>query len=285
MSHLSRRQFVKSSLVAATAAGIAPQLWAAAGKKLPIAVQLYSVRNDCAKDFDAALAQLAKMGFEGVEFAGYHSYSGKPKELRKKLDELNLKVAATHIGTGTLRGDAFKQTVEFHQTIGCKFLIVPGDPDFTNPEKSKTLAETFNLIASMLKPLGMSCGYHNHTGEFKKDGDKTFWDLFAERTSKDVILQQDCGWSVAAGQDPVVLMKRYPGRMKTTHFKPTVIGGDKTKKAILGQDSVDWAAVLAGCIEFGGTEWITVEQETYPDGKSPMECTEMSLQGMKKIMG
>lgn len=285
MSHLSRRQFVKSSLVAATAAGIAPQLWAAAGKKLPIAVQLYSVRNDCAKDFDAALAQLAKMGFEGVEFAGYHSYSGKPKELRKKLDELNLKVAATHIGTGTLRGDAFKQTVEFHQTIGCKFLIVPGDPDFTNPEKSKTLAETFNLIASMLKPLGMSCGYHNHTGEFKKDGDKTFWDLFAERTSKDVILQQDCGWSVAAGQDPVVLMKRYPGRMKTTHFKPTVIGGDKTKKAILGQDSVDWAAVLAGCIEFGGTEWITVEQETYPDGKSPMECTEMSLQGLKKIMG
>lgn len=285
MSHLSRRQFVKSSLVAATAAGIAPQLWAAAGKKLPIAVQLYSVRDDCAKDFDAALAQVAKMGFEGVEFAGYHSYSGKPKELRKKLDELNLKVAATHIGTGTMRGDAFKQTVEFHQTIGCKFLIVPGDGDFTNSEKSKTLAETFNLIAAMLKPLGMSCGYHNHTGEFKKDGDKTFWDLFAERTSKDVILQQDCGWSVAAGQDPVVLMKRYPGRMKTTHFKPTVIGGDKTKKAILGQDSVDWAAVLAGCIEFGGTEWITVEQETYPDGKSPMECTEMSLQGLKKIMG
>jgi sugar phosphate isomerase/epimerase len=285
MSHLSRRQFVKSSLVAATAAGIAPQLWAAAGKNLPIAVQLYSVRNDCAKDFDAALAQVAKMGFDGVEFAGYHSYSGKPKELRKKLDELNLKVAATHIGTGTMRGDAFKQTVEFHQTIGCKFLIVPGDGDFTNSEKSKTLAETFNRIASMLKPLGMACGYHNHTGEFKKDGDKTFWDLFAERTSKDVILQQDCGWSVAAGQDPVVLMKRYPGRMKTTHFKPTVIGGDKTKKAILGQDSVDWAAVLAGCIEFGGTEWITVEQETYPDGKSPMECTEMSLQGLKKIMG
>lgn len=285
MSHLSRRQFVKSSLVAVTAAGIAPQLCAAAGKKLPIAVQLYSVRDDCAKDFDAALAQVAKMGFEGVEFAGYHSYSGKPKELRKKLDELNLKVAATHIGTGTMRGDAFKQTVEFHQTIGCKFLIVPGDGDFTNSEKSKTLAETFNQIAATLKPLGMACGYHNHTGEFKKDGDKTFWDLFAERTSKDVILQQDCGWSVAAGQDPVVLMKRYPGRMKTTHFKPTVIGGDKTKKAILGQDSVDWAAVLAGCIEFGGTEWITVEQETYPDGKSPMECTEMSLQGLKKIMG
>jgi sugar phosphate isomerase/epimerase len=82
------------------------------------------------------------------------------------------------------------------------------------------------------------------------------------------------------------MMKRYPGRMKSTHFKPTVVGGDKAKgkKAILGQDSVDWAAVLAGCREFGGTEWITIEQETYPDGKTPMECTALSLAGLKKLL-
>jgi sugar phosphate isomerase/epimerase len=111
--------------------------------------------------------------------------------------------------------------------------------------------------------------------------------LFAERTSKDVILQQDCGWTAEAGYDPVVLMKRYPGRMKTTHFKPTVVSKDKggTKKAFLGLDSVDWVAVLAGCIEFGGTEWITLEQEVYPDGKSPMEATEISFKALKKIAG
>lgn len=282
--HLSRRQFVKTSVLAATAVGMSG-IVLAAKKKLPISVQLYSVRDYCAKDFDAALAQIAKMGFEGVEFAGYHKYAGKAKELRQKLDDLNLKVAATHIGTGTFRGEELKKTIEFHQIIGCKFLIVPGDGDFTNPEKSKTLAETFNKTAEILKPLNMACGYHNHTGEFKKDGDKTFWDLFAERTSKDVVLQQDCGWTAAAGLDPVVLMKRYPGRMKSTHFKPTVVGNDKTKKAFLGQDSVDWAAVYDGCVEFGGTEWVTIEQETYPDGKSPMECTEISLAGLKKIIG
>jgi sugar phosphate isomerase/epimerase len=282
--HLSRRQFVKTSVLAATAVGMSG-IVLAAKKKLPISVQLYSVRDYCAKDFDAALAQIAKMGFEGVEFAGYHNYAGKAKELRQKLDDLNLKVAATHIGTGTFRGEELKKTIEFHQIIGCKFLIVPGDGDFTNPEKSKTLAETFNKTAEILKPLNMACGYHNHTGEFKKDGDKTFWDLFAERTSKDVVLQQDCGWTAAAGLDPVVLMKRYPGRMKSTHFKPTVVGNDKTKKAFLGQDSVDWAAVYDGCVEFGGTEWVTIEQETYPDGKSPMECTEISLAGLKKIIG
>jgi sugar phosphate isomerase/epimerase len=271
-------------LVTAAASFLSSTSIDAAGRKLPVALQLYSVRDDCAKDFDAALAQVAKMGFDGVEFAGYHKYNGKAKELRAKLDEFNFKVAATHIGTGTLRGDALKRTIEFHQVIGCKYLVVPGDRDFTDPEKSKALAETFNQCAEVLKPLGMACGYHNHTGEFKKDGDKTYWDLFAERTSKDVILQQDCGWTAAAGLDPVAMMKRYPGRMKSTHFKPTVVGKDATKKAFIGQDSVDWAAVLAGCIEFGGTVWVTLEQELYPDGKSPMESTAISFEALKKIV-
>jgi sugar phosphate isomerase/epimerase len=226
------------------------------------------------------------MGFDGVEFAGYHKYGGKAKELRQKLDDLGLKTAATHIGTGTFRGDALKGTIEFHQIIGCKFLIVPGDRDFTDPEKSKALAETFNKTAEVLKPLGMACGYHNHTGEFKKDGDKTYFDLFAERTTEDVVLQQDCGWTAAAGLDPVAMMKKYPGRMKSTHFKPTVVGGDKAKgkKAFIGQDSVDWVAVIAACRDFGGTEWITLEQEAYPDGKSPMECTAISFEALKKLM-
>ena len=161
---------------------------------------------------------------------------------------------------------------------------MPGDGDFTNPERSQALAETFNQAAATLKPLGLYCGYHNHTGEFKKEGDKTYYDLFAERTTKDVVLQQDCGWTAAAGLNPVDLMKRYPGRMKITHFKPTVVHGDKTKKAILGQDSVDWAAVIAACRDLGGTEWITVEQEVYPDGKSAMECTELSLAGLNKLL-
>ena len=254
---------------------------------IPIAVQLYSVRGDCKKDFDAALEQIARMGFEGVEFAGYYNYEGKAKDLRKRLDDLKLKVAGTHINTGFFRDDAMQNTIEFHQTIGCPFLIVPGDAAFTDPEKSKALAELFNKTAAVLKPLGMACGFHNHTGEFRKDGDKTFWDLFAERTSKDVVLQQDCGWTAAAGLDPVEYVKKYPGRTRTVHFKPTVLSADKgktDKKAILGQDSVDWAAVFAACSSVGGTEWIVVEQETYPDGKPAMECTEQSLVGLRKIL-
>ncbi len=275
---MSRRHFVVSSVLGAAAVAAGRALAApAALRKIPISVQLYSVRDACAKDFDATLAELAKLGFSGVEFAGYHSYSGKPKELRAKLDALGLKAAATHIGTGSFRGGELQKTIEFHQQIGCKYLIVPGDGDFTNAEKSKPLAEFFNETAAKLKPHGMACGYHNHTGEFAKIGDSNYWELFAGRTSGEVILQVDCGWATDAGQDCADLMKRHPGRMKVVHIKPAVIKNEAGKKAIFGQDSVNWPPILKACSEVGGTQWLTLEQESYPDGKSPMECTALSL--------
>jgi sugar phosphate isomerase/epimerase len=130
----------------------------------------------------------------------------------------------------------------------------------------------------------MSCGYHNHTGEFKKEGDTTYWDLFAQRTTKDVVLQQDCGWSAAAGYNPVDLIKRYPGRTLITHFKPTVIPPKEGRKAYFGQDGIDWPAIYAACSEFGATQWVTIEQEAYEAGKTPMECTEISFKALKQIM-
>ena len=207
MTKLTRRNFIKGSLVAGVAIGLTPALLRAADKNIPIGVQLYSVRDDCGKDFDVALARIAKMGFTGVEFAGYHKYNGKAKELRQKLDDLGLKGISTHIGTGSIRPTELQKTIEFHQIIGCKYLIIPGDGDFTDPDKSLKLAETFNKAAESLKPLGMSCGYHNHTKEFTKIGDSTYYDLFAARTTDDVVLEQDCGWSASAGLQPAELMK------------------------------------------------------------------------------
>jgi sugar phosphate isomerase/epimerase len=281
---ISRRSFlgVAGTLPFAWSVGRALPAWAAA--RIPAALQLYSVRNDCKENFDAALEKVAAMGFEGVEFAGYYGYTTNAAGLAAKLTSLNLKAAGTHVRMDMLRGDALKSTIEFHQTIGCRFLIVPSDAAFTDPEKSKALADEFNAVAATLKPLGMATGYHNHVNEFKKDGEKTFWDLFAERTTKDVILQQDCGWTMAAGYDPAAYIWKYPGRTKTTHFKPTVKEGETGKKAIFGQDSVDWKSVYAACTTAGGTEWIVLEQEVYPDGKSPMDCTRESFAGLKAML-
>lgn len=288
---LSRRQFLLSSLGAAAIAALPGTARAAepAGKRtFKISVQLYSVRNDCKKDFDAALERLARMGFAGVEFAGYHKYAGKPAELRKRLDDLGLIAAGTHISAGSFQGTSLQKTIDFHQAIGCKYLLVPMDGDFCDPEKSKVFAERMNAAAAALKPLGMACGYHNHAQEFLlTDGGKNYWDWFAERTSADVVLQQDCGWSTYAGADPAAYVLKYPGRSRIVHFKPTVVKADRAvpaRKAIFGQDSVNWKPLIAACNSVGGTEWTTIEQEDYPDGKTPMECTELSLKGMQQVL-
>jgi sugar phosphate isomerase/epimerase len=139
-----------------------------------------------------------------------------------------------------------------------------------------------NRAAEELKKVDLACGYHNHTHEFQKDGDTSYWELFAQRTSQAVVLQQDVGWTTAAGQDPVALIRKYPGRSQIIHCKPTVIGD--RGRPIIGEDSVKWAEIFKACVEVGGTEWYTVEQEAYLPGVSPMECVKLSLAGIKKIL-
>ncbi len=285
---ISRRDFIKSGSAAALGIAMLPQALKAQGqekRKLKIAAQMYSVRDACKVNFDKALEDVAKIGFEGVEFAGFWNYSGKPKELKKRLDSLGLVAAGTHLGTGSFRGDNLKRTIDFYTALDCKYLICPGDGDFTNPEKYKALAEFYSETAAKLRNYGLYCGYHNHTNEFKVYNNKTYWDHFAENTIKEVVLQQDCGWSYVAGQDPAQLIRKYPGRTQITHFKPAVSKADYgKKKAIIGQDSVPWVETIKACREVGATEWVTIEQETYPDKKSSMECLQLSFEGLKALL-
>jgi sugar phosphate isomerase/epimerase len=286
MNHLiSRRDILKWSASAGAVALARPaSLFAQDKKHIPVGLQLYSVKGALGKDFEGTLKQVAEMGIEGVEFAGYGKYGKDPEGLRKLLDSLKLQAAGTHIGAGSFVGDNLKKTIDFHKTIGCKFLIVPGDGRYTKPEPSKEYAEFMTKTAEALKPEGLFTGHHNHTGEFAKaEGDKTYFDLFAERTPKEVIIQQDMGHTMAAGVDPTAIVKKYPGRIKTTHIKnrPAKASG---KKPYVGEDNFDWKAYLTACYEVGGTEWFTLEQEEYPDGKSELEATKISFDGLKAVL-
>ena len=282
---ISRRDILKWSAAAGAVALTRPAaLFAQDKKHIPVGLQLYSVKNALGKDFEGTLKQVAEMGIEGVEFAGYGKFSKDPEGLRKLLDSLKLQAAGTHIGAGSFVGDALKKTIDFHKTIGCKFLIVPGDGRYTKPEPSKEYAEFMTKTAEALKPEGMFTGHHNHTQEFAKaEGDKTYFDLFAERTPKEVIIQQDMGHTMAAGVDPTAIVKKYPGRIKTTHIKnrPAKASG---KKPYVGEDNFDWKAYVTACYEVGGTEWFTLEQEEYPDGKSELEATKISFDGLKAVL-
>ena len=284
MTTISRRDALRFG-AAGLALAAAPSLATARqAKKIGIAVQLYSVRDVLGKDFEGTLKLIAGMGFEGVEFAGNYGKTDAAG-LKKILDGLGLKAAGAHVGADRLTGDKLKASIDLHKAIGCAFLIVPGDGRFTKPDQSKEYAEFMNKLAETLKADGLFTGHHNHTAEFAKgEGDKTYWDLFAERTSKDVILQQDMGHTMYAGIDPTAVLKKHPGRTRSTHIKCRPPKGTQGKKPFVGEDFFDWKGYITACYEVGGTEWFTIEQEEYPDKMPSMDATKISLDNFKRIL-
>ncbi len=246
--------------------------------KIPIAVQLYSVRKDFQADPAGTIKAVAKMGYQGVEFAGYADKSAK--ELRKMLDDAGLKCCGTHIGIQTLLGDEFKKTVEFNQTLGNPFLIVPGLPrDYTSSREAwlKT-AGVFNEIADKLAPLKMKTGYHNHHTEFKPLDGETPWDTFFGNTKKSVVMQYDVGNACYGGGDAVMYLRRYPGRADTVHVKEYSASDEA---ALIGEGDVNWKDVFAACEEVGNTEWYIVEYEH--ESKPAMESIDKCLKNLRAM--
>ena len=279
----SRRDFLKTA-AAGAGAGLAglgsfgrpPALTAAApAKKVPVGVQLYSVREQAAKDLPAVLEAVGKMGYQGVEFAGYYGWEGKPKELRRLLDANGLKCCGTHTGIETVTGDALKATAELHHILGSTFLIVPS----LRAEGAQgwlDAAKQFNEIAAKAKALGMRVGYHAHAGDFRKLGDTTSWEIFFDNTAADVIMQLDTGNCLQGGGDPVAILKKYPKRSASVHVKE--FGGPEA--AVIGQGDVRWAEVFEICESTGSTEWYVVEHEV---GSDPMGSIRGCLQGLRTM--
>src|SRR5436305_3759102 len=146
--------------------------------KIPIALQLYSVREDCARDLPGTIAAVAKMGYVGVEFAGYYDRSAA--DLRKLLDDHGLRCAGTHTGLNTILGDELDRTIEFNRTIGNRYLIVPGLPKERRDSRQAWLetARLMNEAAERARPAGMLVGYHNHSIEFQAMDGELPWDTF-----------------------------------------------------------------------------------------------------------
>jgi sugar phosphate isomerase/epimerase len=246
--------------------------------KIPIGLQLYSVREDCARDLPGTLAAVAKMGYVGVEFAGYYGYSAQ--DLRKLLDENNLQCCGTHIGLDTLLGEALPATVEFNQTLGNKFLIVPGLAEQRRNSRAawQETARLMNEIAERLKPHDKRTGYHNHSIEFAPLEGELPWDTFFGNTSQDVVMQFDVGNALHGGGEAAPFLRKYPGRAATVHVKEF---SASNPTALIGDGDVDWNEIFGLCESIGGTEWYIVEQESY--AYPPLECVERCLQNLQKM--
>lgn len=275
--HLNRREFISTIAAAGTAAAVAwPRLAVAEQTKIPIGLELWSVRDQCKADLPGTLAAVAKFGYKGVEFAGYHGRTAK--ELRKILDDNGLVACGTHTPYESVLGDKLKETIEFNHIIGNKFLIIPS---MTNRSKKDWLAKAtlFNELTDKVKGDGMFVGYHAHEHDFKKIDGESYWDIFCGNTRPEVILQLDVSNCADGGADPVAELKKHgAGRTRSIHIKPH--GGGP--EAVIGEDKLDWPAIFAFCEGPGKTDWYVVEHETSKNPLNTVKRTYATLQRLGK---
>lgn len=255
-----------------------------------VALQLWSIKDEVHADFKKTLKAVAQMGFEGVEFAGdYGPYKDDPQGLKRYLKRLGLKVAGAHVSAEQLAGARYEETVKFMRALGCPRLIISSDPRALKAEAVLGFSAELSELSRRLGEVGIRIGFHNHSEEMqriKSDEAASFWDVIARNTPQEVVLQQDVGWTHVAGREPVLMMQRYPGRTVSTHFKsklPTT-GAVQGLRTLIGQDGVDWRALVSAAMHVGGTEWIVLEQEDYPQGMSPLQSVQASLQGLRSAM-
>jgi sugar phosphate isomerase/epimerase len=287
--NLSRRMILKSGLVAcvgacsleAIAKGAEEVKKAVEAKKqIPVGLQLWTVREECKKDFPGTIAKVAKLGYNGVEFAGFYNYSAK--DVRKMLDDNGLVCCGSHTAYDLLSNEKMAETMEYNRVIGNKFIIVP----WLDRTKLKTKADwlekakNFNELADKTRLEHVHIGYHAHAGDFAKIDDEMPWDILFGNTNKEVCMQIDTGNCMQGGGDPVAILKKYPGRSLTIHLKEF----SKTNpKALIGDGDVKWKDIFEICESTAGTQQYILEEES--GAYKPLESAELSLNGFKKIHG
>lgn len=298
---VSRRQFFKVSggvLAATCLPGLlgceptpeaTPEPEAGAGSEpalvtaqIPIGVQLFCFRHQMAEDVPGTLASVAALGFEGFEFAGYYDYSAA--DLRTMLDDNGVRCCGTHLGMDALLGDALEQTIAFNLELGNEYLIVAGIGDERTASKDAVLrtAEEFNEIAEKLKPHGLYTGYHCHAYSFNKplDGDN-IWNLLANNTTDDVVLQLDTGNAAHGGANIPAVIQAHPGRINSMHVKPYTAAAEEPFEPFIGDDDLPWAEIFDLSESVGGIQWYVVEyeQESHP----PLDALKANRANMLKI--
>lgn len=276
MNVISRRDWLKQSATLAALA-VVPARLGAAGTKIPIGLQLYSVRRECAEDLPGVLTTVAKIGYRGVEFAGYHGRSAA--DLRKLLDDLGLVCCGTHTGWPSIQKDQLAATIEFNRTLGNPYLIVPGLPKtcVETVEACRRTAQIFAEQADVAAAQHMYVGYHAHGSDFRKlENGETVWDTIFSNAGPNVVMQLDTGNCMQGGGDPIAVLKRYPGRSLTIHLKE--YGGPRG--AAIGEGQVPWTQVFEVCESLGGTRWYIVEHET---GERPLESVRRCFENLAKM--
>jgi len=259
---------------------------------LPVALQLYTVRDQLAADFEGTIKEVAKMGYQGVELAGFGSVP--VEEMKRILDENKLVCMSAHIPLAELAADT-KEVLRKCRVLGMKYVAVPYLADGERPGQ-----EGFEDTLSKMRAIGEACKaegftelYHNHDFEFIKMADGTYGLDYMYKVIPADLLQTelDTCWVNVGGEEPAPFVKKYAGRAPVVHLKDFVMKGKKPQKLYaligikddeegadeeafsfmpVGYGAQDIPAILEAAEE-AGAEWVVVEQDQPSKGHTPLQ--------------
>ena len=260
------------------------------GPKPGLALQLYSIRDYIDRvGLAKALRDVSALGYRGVEFAGY--YEASARDLKAMLADAGLVPVGTHVSRQDFTNKNYERNVEFELAYGNTLMISPlsgnlpvrseliqseerVELNVKQEDSTKRIVDLYNQAAEKCGRLGMRIGLHNHRWEHRlvfRDG-TTYWDYFFTNTDPRVQMEQDVGWSLCAGVDPLAQYVKYPHRSATLHAKEN--GGlnvpGSTFEGILGETGsasvkgIDWDGLIATA-KADGIGWFVVECEYHAD--------------------
>lgn len=268
-----------------------------------VALQLYTIRDDMAKDFKGTLQRVKNMGYEGVEFAGLFGYAAS--EVKSMLQEIGLQPVSAHVSIDELLADIDK-VIEDYNTIGCRYIAIPWLGEERRPGNAgfeQTIKDIFE-IGEKANKQGLKLLYHNHDFEFAEvDGEYALDILYKKIPAHLLETELDTCWVNVAGQDPAMYIRKYSGRAPVVHLKDFVMPGKKPDQLHeltgaaqaeqngqvdafefrpVGHGYQNFPAILEAAVG-AGTEWVIVELDRPGMNKSPMECAEMSIDYLKTL--
>lgn len=237
----SRRKFLRSSSILAAAASL-PIAASAQGRRVEnVGLQLYTLRNDLSRDFEATLARVAELGYKEMEFAGYYGRSAS--EVRRTLDQNGMTSPAAHIQLQALRDD-LEGEIERALILGQQYIVVPILPESQRSISDyQRTADYLNTAGEACKQVGIKMGYHNHNFEFMETDGRIPYDILLDETEADLVdMELDLYWIRNAGVDPLPYFQSHPGRFSMLHVKDMDEFG---RMADVGRGEINFAEIFS----------------------------------------
>ncbi len=292
----NRREFFKISAVGAIgltvlgSASCTPKI--IDKKSFGVGLQLYTIRDAMAADAMGSMKKVSDLGYKNLELANYSNgkfYGYAPKEFKKIVTDLGMDILSSHtqVEAAGITVDNAKKMADDHAELGVKYCIQPwvNEPD-RNIESYKKMVGDWNEVGKIMKGVGIQFGYHNHNFEFKSiDGVVPYYDIYMKEMDPDLITMEiDLFWVNKAGQDPVEMFKKYPGRFQLFHMKDMHTKQDpffdviKDDVCSVGAGVIDFKTILASK-DIAGMKYLFVEDDNQGNGK-PFEAIGVSINNL-----